>query len=390
MEGVASGSVTHVRVVQAHSKRGKSGHIWRALGHQEGQIGWSGFIAKSILGTAPVEEDGSAFFEVPADRFVYFQLLDAEGRMVQSMRSGTTIHSGERRGCIGCHESREAGSVTMSSGRITMAMMRPPSRLRPWDGAPRRFNYLTEVQPVFDRNCLGCHDLGQGGEGGIVLAGDKNFGFNISYCELQSRGLTGAIGAGPAGHLPALTWGSHASPLVKLLQAGHPDDSGEKRVRLRRDEMERIITWIDLNAPYYPTGYSARPGPLPGRNPLTREETTRLFALTGLNDLVLGNASHYTGPQVSFDRPHLSPVLGRIVDKGARTEAWAILQSGRESLGRLPRADMPGFSVLHPRDEKARAHYEKYRAFEAKVREAIRTGGKVYDSPEADAVTMGL
>ena len=154
--------------------------------------------------------------------------------------------------------------------------------------------------------------------------------------------------------------------------------------------MERIITWIDLNAPYYPTGYSARPGPLPGRNPLTRAETTRLFELTGLNYLVLGNASHYTGPQVSFDRPDMSPVLERIADKGARIEALAILQSGQESLANLPRADMPGFSVLHPRDEKAKAHYEKYRALEAKVREAIRKGEKVYDSPEADPETLGL
>jgi hypothetical protein len=94
MNAVEPGSVKQVRVVQAHSKRGKSGHIWRALGHQEGQIGWSGFIAKTILGTAPVEKDGSAHFEVPSDRFVYFQLLDKDGKMIHSMRSGTSVHSG--------------------------------------------------------------------------------------------------------------------------------------------------------------------------------------------------------------------------------------------------------------------------------------------------------
>ena len=51
---------------------------------------------------------------------------------------------------------------------------------------------------------------------------------------------------------------------------------------------------------------------------------------------------------------------------------------------------MPGFSMLHQNDEKAKAHYDKYRDFEQQVRKAIRKGGKVYDSPEAEPETMGL
>jgi len=390
MQGVEPAAVKFVRVVQAHSKRGKSRHIWRALGHQEGQIGWSGFIAKSILGTAPVEKDGSAYFEVPADRFVYFQLLDKHGMMIHSMRSGTSVHSGERRGCIGCHEARNGSYMPPAPGLMTMALQRPPAKLKSWQGPPRRFNYLAEVQPVFDKHCLECHDFGRKGAKAIILAGDKNFAFNISYCELHSKGLTGAIGAGPAGHLPALTWGSRTSPLVKLLRTGHPDDNGKPRVRLDRDELDRIVTWIDLNAPYYPTGYSARPGPAPGRNPLSPRQTARLFKITGLNEKALGQASHYPGPQVSFDRPELSPCLASVSDGKARAEALAIIRAGRESLARLPRADMPGFSKLHPGDRKARAHYDKYRSIERKVREAVRKGEKVYDSPATDPETAGL
>jgi len=395
MQRVKPGSVTFVRVVQAHSKRGKSGHIWRALGHQEGAIGWSGFIAKTILGTAPVEPDGSASFTVPSDRFIYFQLLDKNRMMIHSMRSGTSIHSGERRGCVGCHESRLATTLPEKSPRLTEALRRKPSTLTPWYGKPRRFGYLAEVQPVLDKHCVTCHDFGKKGAKKIVLAGDKNFGFNISYCELQSQGLTGAIGAGPAGHLPALTWGSHTSPLIRMLEKGHPASSGDSavtgnKVKLTVEDMDRLVTWIDLNAPYYPTGYSARPGPFPGRNPLSSGQSNRLFALTGLSGNQLHKADLYAGPQVSFDRPEISPCLKRIKDPAKRAEALKIIQAGKASLARLPRADMPGFATLHPADRKRKEHYEKYRRIEQDVRRAIRRGEKIYDSEKADGLTMGL
>jgi hypothetical protein len=383
MEGVEPGSIKYVRVVEALSKRGKSQHIWRALGHQEGMIGWSGFIAKRILGTAPVESDGSASFLVPSDKFVYFQLLDTDGMMIQSMRSGTSIHSGERRGCVGCHESRVNVNVSAKSGAPTKALKRAPSKLKPWYGKPRAFNYLSEVQPVFDKHCVKCHDFGGKGATKVILAGDKGFAFNASYGELQSKGYTGAIGAGPAGHLPAKTWGSHTSPLIRLLKQGHPPGKDTpKDLKLSEEEMDRIVTWIDINSPYYPTGYSARPEPPPGRNPLTRPQTGRFFRLTGLNGKLLGEASYYPGPQVSFDRPELSPCLQKITDSNARREVLTIIQAGKQSLEKLPRADMPGFSVLHRGDQIAKAHREKYAKIEQEVRAAIRNGSKVTDSAQ--------
>lgn len=394
MQGVEPGSIKFVRVVEARSKRGKAGHIWRALGHQESPIGWSGFIAKRILGTAPVESDGSASFRVPADRFLYFQLLDKDGMMVQSMRSGTSVHSGERQGCIGCHESRLSAGTHAASGKRTKALARDPSRLTPWYGEPRVFSYMAEVQPVLDKHCLGCHDFDGKGAKKVILAGDKGFGFNASYAELQSKGYTGAIGAGPAGHMPAKTWGSHTSPLIKMLKKGHPSSptvsARRADVRLDKESMDRLVTWIDLNAPYYPTGYSARNGPPPGRNPLSREQSKRLYKLTGLTENALHKADLFTGPKVSFDRPRLSPCLDLTANPADHAEALAIIQSGKDSLAQRPRADMPGFSVLHDRDEKAKAHREKYARIEQEVRAAIRGGRKIYDSSDADPATMGL
>jgi len=151
-----------------------------------------------------------------------------------------------------------------------------------------------------------------------------------------------------------------------------------------------LVTWIDLNSPYYPTGYSARNGPPPGRNPLTREQSRRLYELTGLTENELHKADLYTGPKVSFDRPRLSPCLDLATNAADHAELLTIIQAGKESLEALPRADMPGFFTLHDRDEKAKAHRAKYVRIEQEVREAVRDGGKVYDSGDADPATMGL
>jgi hypothetical protein len=285
---------------------------------------------------------------------------------------------------VGCHESRNATTPPGKPSELTAALRRAPSKLKHWRGKPRRFGYLAEVQPVLDKHCIKCHDFGKKGAKKIVLAGDKNFGFNVSYCEIQSRGLTGSIGAGPAGHLPALTWGSKTSGLIKMLKKGH------NKVKLSVEDMDRLCTWIDLNAPYYPTGYSARPGPMPGRNPLDRGQSNRLFALAGLSANQLHKADLYAGPQVCFDRPEISPCLKRIKDPAKRAEALKIIRAGKASLEKLPRADMPGFTVLHPADQKRKEHYDKYRRIEQEVRKAIRDGRKIYDSKKADKLTMGL
>ncbi|MHB8901077.1 MAG: HzsA-related protein, partial [Thermoguttaceae bacterium] len=61
---------------------------------------------KRILGTVPVESDGSAYFEAPALRSLYFVALDEQGRTVKRMQSFCTVMPGETISCVGCHEKR--------------------------------------------------------------------------------------------------------------------------------------------------------------------------------------------------------------------------------------------------------------------------------------------
>jgi hypothetical protein len=134
MAGVERGTVKWLRVVESPEKRGWSPENWGGQGAQAPAMNWHNFENKRVLGTVPVEADGSAYFEVPSDRFVFFQLLDADGMMVQSMRSGTQIQSGERQSCIGCHEIQTKSRRSGPRGQVRRP---PPDRGAQSRGRPQ-------------------------------------------------------------------------------------------------------------------------------------------------------------------------------------------------------------------------------------------------------------
>jgi len=111
--------------------------------------------ARSVLGTVPVEKDGSAFLTVPADVPIYLQALDKDGRAVGTMRSTTHVPPGARITCLGCHESRTSAPKVRSAPPI--ALSRPPSALKPGPSGSAPIFYPLLVQPVLDRHCVGCH-----------------------------------------------------------------------------------------------------------------------------------------------------------------------------------------------------------------------------------------
>lgn len=375
MAGVKRGSVKYLRVVESPEKRFfVPAQQWGGQGQQNPAMNWHDFNNKRILGTVPVEEDGSAYFDAPAETFVYFQLLDEDGMMVQSMRSGTIIQPGETQGCTGCHENRL--TAPPPPGRsMPLALRRAPSDLDGWHGEPRLFSYADEVQPVFDRHCVECHDFGKEAGEKLVLAGDKTFVFNASYEELWRKKYIAVPGAGPAETQPAYSWGSHASKMVQTLRAGHHD------VQLSPEEFDRIVTWVDINAPYYPVYSSVYPDNLAGRSPLDPGLVRRLSKLTDIAFESLAGHQTSRGPLVSFERPALSPCLNGLRERhsGAYAEALEIIQTGKEALTQKPREDMPGGAVLEGQDALRQSKYELRQYTENCNRNAIRTSGKFHE-----------
>lgn len=367
MAGVKRGSVKSLRVVEVPEKKYWTNPGWNGQGFEGPAMNWHDFNFKQVLGTVPVEDDGSAYFNVPAEKFVYFQLLDEQGMMIQSMRSGTSVQGGEIASCVGCHEDRR--TVPPSGYATPRALRRAPSKLEGWNGPARGFNYRTEVQPVFDRHCVSCHDFKDAATAKIVLAGDRGLAFNASYAELWSKGQIKVAGAGPAEIMQAYSWGSHASKLVKALQAGHYD------VKLDAQAFERLVTWLDLNAPYYPSFATAFPDHPLGRSPLSAAQLTKLSQLTGQK---LDRAPHL----VSFDRPEASPCLTalKVRDETGYREALAIIASGREALAKTPNPDAAEFNPSDI-DRWREAKYAQRQAIEAKHRSALKAQSKAYDAP---------
>jgi hypothetical protein len=155
LDGVPRGIVKTLRVVALEFRAAgigsneNGGPGGGALISTPVAIGNGAWDPKIILGDADVHADGSAYFRAPAQTPVYFQLLDEQGRMVQTMRSWSTLQPGETASCVGCHESKN--EVPIAARSLTSALKEQPQALRPFYGPARGFSFAKEIQPILDR-----------------------------------------------------------------------------------------------------------------------------------------------------------------------------------------------------------------------------------------------
>jgi len=239
LKGVKRGEVKALRIVEIINRPTGSRH-WAGMDGTPPMGLCSSWDAKRVVGTVPVAEDGSARFTVPAGTAIYFQPLDAKNRALQWMRSWATPQPGEVLTCVGCHESRvQTPPVDQTAGRA-----REPVRLPSWHSSDRPFSFHEDVQPVLDRHCIRCHDHNH--PKGIDLRGDKTDGFSLAYEHLRLHLKIPGTRQDPP-MIPPKSHGAIASSLIRMLEDGHND------VELSVDDWDRLVTWIDLNAPYYGT-----------------------------------------------------------------------------------------------------------------------------------------
>jgi hypothetical protein len=216
-------------------------------------------IPKKVLGTVPVNPDGSACFNVPSRTPIQLQALDADGRAILTEKTFWYLQPGEKRSCVGCHEP-----VGTSPDMKTMAglMKKGPAKLRPAAGPayPGGMAFAKTVQPVLDRYCIRCHGLDKT-EGDVNLLyhpatqtrRSKNaynqLWYSRSYDELTRRGSFN-LGFKPkmnkqAGNIsqafePFYARGCSVSEML-LKNHGNVNMDAESRMR--------IFEWMDLNAP---------------------------------------------------------------------------------------------------------------------------------------------
>jgi len=187
---------------------------------------------KFVIGSVPVEKDGSAYFRVPSGVSFFFQALDSEAVAVQTMRSAAYVQPGQTYTCVGCHEPRSTSPPNLSAA----ALGREPSKIIPGPEGSWPLDFRTLVRPVLEAQCVACHKPGAKGAK-FDLTAAKAYTTLVSYGKpslaehVMARYLEGRStpGAGAA----------QQSPLLKLLKAGHYD------VKLSRDAWERLAIWMD-------------------------------------------------------------------------------------------------------------------------------------------------
>ncbi len=210
------------------------------------------FTLERVLGTVPVEADGSACFTVPALRSLLFVALDGDDLSVKRMQSFVTVQPGEVSGCVGCHEERT--SAVPRSGAL-LALRRPPSRIDPVAGVPGVLDFPRDIQPILDRRCVPCHgyepsEKGGPRAGGAILTGDRGPLFSQSYFTLSALRQIADGRNLPRSNYPPRALGSSASPLMKKVDGSHHGAS------LEEGERRTVRLWIDSGAPY-PGTYAA-------------------------------------------------------------------------------------------------------------------------------------
>lgn len=260
LEGVPRGEIEALRVIAYHfGYPGMAGPY---------KVGFSGpWEVMRILGTVPLEDDGSVLFEVPANTPIAFQALDNDGCAVQLMRSWTTVRPGEVQSCTGCHE-RPGQSSTFAQA---IAATSQPRKIKEWYGSARGFDFEREVQPVLNHYCVSCHDgsvnrpdlrsikyrpdyegrtISSLGRQRLHPAMQKATQGKVNYTPAYDSLLPYLRRVGIEDDVSMLIPGEYharSSELFQMLIAGHHG------VQLSEEAWDRLVTWLDLNAPCHGT-----------------------------------------------------------------------------------------------------------------------------------------
>ena len=342
------------------------------------------FTLPRILGTVPVEPDGSANFELPALRPVFFVALDENGLSVKRMQSFVSVMPGETTSCSGCHENR---TDTVRPRPNLMALARPPSRIEPIPDVPQVMDFPRDIQPILDKHCVRCHDY-EKFAGGVVLTGDRGPIYSHAYTTLMSSGQV-SHGHDAVGNLPPRAIGSGASPLMKLVSGSHYE------AKLTPHEVKTVRLWIESGGPY-PGTYAALGTGMVKAEPDGEVLARRCAACHPSKDPKANKAGFKTNEDllVNLTRPAKSLVLLAPLAKEAGGLGLCGVKSLRAAVAPplFAAASDPDYQKLLAGIEKGRAHLETVKRFdmpgfrpnEHYVREMKRYGILPADMPTAD------
>ena len=305
MEGVKRGEIKKLLILESLPKPvNHSGgmDILSAIGT---------FTLERVLGTVPVEPDGSAYFEVPANRAVFFVALDDNDLSVKRMQSFTSVLPGETTSCVGCHEPR-VRAPALGKSPVLMATQRPPSPISRFEGLPDVIDFPRHVQPILDRHCVKCHNY-EKRPGEAVLVSDYGARrgarrYTQGYWTLLLRKQF-ADGGNAYGNRPPRVIGSGASPLMRKILVKH------NGATLSEDERRIVWMWIETGAAYAGT-YAAL---------LTTTGPTVSGGAWAVIRRRCASCHNKPGMQLPTDIKGIKPHYYRVIPEGAERFATPLL-----------------------------------------------------------------
>jgi formylglycine-generating enzyme required for sulfatase activity len=358
---IPRGTVKSLRLYTYHYAFHNTGGIFGSVG-QDGP--WD---IRGVLGTVPVEEDGSAHFRVPANLPISFLPLDENGQALQLMRSWATAMPGENLHCIGCHESQNTSppprALQPIAIRKTAKEIVPYNPLDP-NGKTllkklniKGFSFAEQIQPILNRYCVDCHD-GEAGKNvktaivknrpvGTALNG-KPFAINLRGDQMV-EGWTSAIpGSSPSkwggkwtvaydnlqrfvrrpgiesdyGLFAPMEYAANTTELIQILKQGHYG------VQLDKDSWNKLMTWIDMNAPYHGNWTQANQGSPYHGNWTQASQGSRIAAIAKRR---LELANLYGAEAIDFENKTLEIQTIPAKDSLSSQKFAPIISAARES-----------------------------------------------------------
>ncbi|MGL6225339.1 MAG: hypothetical protein ACRC10_01790 [Thermoguttaceae bacterium] len=271
LDGVEPGTVKYIRINEQVPRPWSARRHWAVenttqadcVDQQHSVVSLNTHLGlKRQIGIVPVQEDGSASFLIPADKNIFFQVLDENFREIQRERTFVNYRPGEVRACVGCHE--RVMETSQSPTHFPIALQKEPIMPGPQPGeisGARPLYYAVDVQPVLDKYCISCHnaDVSSEKNGNLILTGEMTTHFNRSYEELMRRKLFPLIGenhpkAGNNHYIPPYTLGSAKNQLIERLE----DPNSPCHLNAPIEDWIRLTTWIDSNGQYYGTYYGKK------------------------------------------------------------------------------------------------------------------------------------
>ncbi len=332
LEGIERGEAKWLRVVEETSRITASPGNRNPFNQTFLVSASLSFSTKIFHGVTPVNEDGSVYFNAPSGRALYFQVLDDDKRLIQSMRTFIQAAPGTTRSCIGCHEKKSA-VTTFDRNRVTKVPAGGPKNLVAESWGTGHMDYPSMIQPIWDKHCVSCHGGEKGFEGRLDLSGGWTKHFNISYENLVDRRETQLVAHLIAGidtmngtaHWSAplkkpRSHGSGVAPLANVIMNGH--DGMIKG--LTEKERDLVMAWIDSNGLYSGTwDYTKHGYSLPEWDKLRGELAGKMSeaGCTTCHGKTVG------GDWFNLKTPEMSRILRAPLKPGGEGKGLAICQN---------------------------------------------------------------